>query len=221
MNQDIVLYYNNRAKEYDQVYLIPEEQNDLTKATQIFQHLFLQKAVLEIACGTGYWTEQISQSAASVFATDINKSVLEIAKGRNYGGNVTFKVADMYSLTMDTTFDALFGGFIWSHILLQDLDGFLHSIRSLLAPGATIAFIDSKQLKGGIHDDKSITQTDEQGNTYQRRSLENGAVYSVLKNFPTQSLITQKLSEVATDIKHIDLEHYWIVTCQLKLRNDR
>jgi len=217
MNQDLATYYNDRAKEYDKVYLIPEEQEDLAKATEIFQKLFYKKTVLEIACGTGYWTEQIAGSAASILATDVNESVIEIAKNRNNSDNVSFKVADMHTLTVDKTYDALFGGFIWSHILLEELDNFLQKIRSFIKPGGTIAFMDSKQVKGGVHGDKSIAKTDEQGNTYQARELENGMAYLVLKNFPSQEFLFQKLSRLATDINYIDMEHYWIVIGKLKL----
>src|SRR5262245_61706148 len=119
MNQDLTSYYRDRAKEYDKVYLIPDEQEDLIKATEIFQELFPNKTVLEIACGTGYWTEQISKVATSIFATDINESVIEIAKARKNFDNVIFEVADIFSLKTETKYDALFGGFIWSHILLQ------------------------------------------------------------------------------------------------------
>ncbi|GHM99693.1 hypothetical protein WSM22_11830 [Cytophagales bacterium WSM2-2] len=216
MNQDLVSYYKDRAKEYDKVYLIPEEQQDLAEATRIFQELFFQKTVLEIACGTGYWTEQLSKTARSVLATDINESVLEIAKRRNTSGKVLFEVADMYRLTTETKYDALFGGFIWSHIPLQDLDNFLHKMTSVLKPNAVIAFIDSKQVMGGSHDSKSIKETDDQGNTYQARNLENGTTHLVLKNFPTQESLIQKLSKIATGIKYIDLEHYWIVSCKMK-----
>ncbi|AHM62799.1 putative methyltransferase [Flammeovirgaceae bacterium 311] len=215
MNQDLTLYYKERAKEYDKVYSIPEEQNDLVKATEIFQKLFFQKHVLEIACGTGYWTEQISKSATSIFATDINESVIEIAKSRKIFENVVFEVADMYSLTPKAKYDALFGGFIWSHILLQDLDDFLDKITGFLKPNATVAFIDSKQVEGSSHSIKGISKTDEQGNTYQTRNLENGANHLVLKNFPSQEFLIQKLTKFSKHINYIDLEYYWIVFYKL------
>lgn len=216
MNQDLASYYEERAKEYDKVYLIPGEQEDLAKATVIFQQLFNNKTVLEIACGTGYWTEQISGSATSIFAIDINESVIAIAKNRKKLDNVTFQVADMYSLAHKNKYEALFGGFIWSHILLQELDKLLHALTSFLKPGATIAFIDSKQVKGGVHDIERITKTDTYGNTYQTRTLENGTAHMVLKNFPSQEYIVQLLSKFSTGISYIDLEHYWIVSCTLK-----
>lgn len=216
MNQDLTSYYNDRAKEYDKVYQILEEQDDLRIASNIFHTFFAGKSVLEIACGTGYWTEQISHVAKSVWATDINESVLDIAKAREYKCPVTLQVADMNNLATDQLFDALFGGFIWSHILLQDLDGLLDNLKERLVPHSHIAFIDSKLVPGSFHNPKRITRTDEMGNTFQTRHLENGTTFEVLKNFPTRRFLLDKLSRIATDIEIIDLDYYWIVTSKLR-----
>lgn len=208
-------YYNDRAKEYDKVYQIPEEQEDLAEATALFQHIFTNKSVLEIACGTGYWTEQISKTAASVHATDINQPVIDIAKTRSLNGNVTFEAADMHNLSTDIKFDALFGGFIWSHILHQDLENFLIKIKGLVIEKGDVVFIDSKPVAGTTHDKKRITRTDQFGNTFQTRKLENGSTHEVLKNFPDNNFLTAKLSKIASGISIIELEHYWIAACKL------
>jgi hypothetical protein len=70
-------------------------------------------------------------------------------------------------------------------------------------------------VEGTNHDRRKITQTDEQGNTYQTRSLENGATHLVLKNFPDREFLDQKLSRIAADMQHVNLGHYWIVCCKL------
>ncbi|MBL7827247.1 MAG: class I SAM-dependent methyltransferase [Saprospiraceae bacterium] len=216
MNENLTTYYHARAKEYDRVYQIPEEQQDLADATALFQALFSGKNILEIACGTGYWTDQISKTAASILATDINESVLEIARERIQAPNVVFQAADMFSLQLDGRFDGLFGGFIWSHVLLQDLDGLLQKTFHFLQPGSVVAFIDSKPVTGGSHDQRSITQTDEFGNTFQTRTLADGTQHLVLKNFPTEAFLRQKLLSFLTDLEYIELEHYWIVSGRLK-----
>lgn len=54
MNQDLRAYYDERANEYDNIYLNPKEQKDLAEATKIIQRLFLERSVVEFACGTGY-----------------------------------------------------------------------------------------------------------------------------------------------------------------------
>jgi ubiquinone/menaquinone biosynthesis C-methylase UbiE len=215
MNQDIVSYYNDRAKEYEKVYLNPDEQEDLLTATDLFQKIFAGKTVLEIACGTGYWTERISKTATSVFATDINKSVVDLAMARQVMDNVSFEVSDMYNLATDKKYEGLFAGFIWSHILLQDLDRFLDKVKDFIVGGGTIVFIDSNPVKSTIHDAKRIAKTDEAGNTYQLRHLDNGTDHLVLKNFPTEDFLFQKLSRIATGISYTKLPYYWIVSCKL------
>lgn len=212
MNQDLSTYYNDRAREYDKVYEIPDEQEDLIKSAVLFQNIFANKSVLEIACGTGYWTEKISKTANSIFATDINEIVIDIARTRKFNSNVVFQVADMNCLSIDKKFDGLFGGFIWSHILLQDLDNFLLRLKDLLNENAKIAFIDSKQVEGTNHDRKRITRIDQYGNTFQTRTLENGTTHEVLKNFPSKQFLTDKLLQISTEVEIIELEHYWIAT---------
>jgi SAM-dependent methyltransferase len=216
MNQDLVSYYKDRAKEYDKVYSNPDEQEDLLKAADVFRALFARRTVLEIACGTGYWTEQFSKTATSVYATDINSEVIAIAEERGIKANVTFAVADMFGMTADMKYEGIFGGFIWSHILLQDLERFIEKVKGLLRSDGVIVFIDSNHVEGTSHDINRITKTDGYGNTFQSRKLDNGTPHLVLKNFPTKDFLLQKLSNIATDIRYVSLKYYWIVSCRLK-----
>jgi len=78
VNTDLIGYYRERAAEYEKIYTKPERQPDLQEAAQILQRIFQGKAVFEIACGTGYWTERLAKTATSILATDINTSVLEL-----------------------------------------------------------------------------------------------------------------------------------------------
>ena len=215
MNQDLADYYAKRAKEYDKVYLNPDEQPDLLKSARIFEDLFANRKVLEIACGTGYWTEVIARTAKSVYATDINESVLQIAKSRVSHAHVQFEVADMLHHIPEVKYEGLFGGFIWSHILLQDLELFLQHFSKCLLPGAVIAFIDSNPVKNTNHDPKNISQTDAFGNTFQRRGLEDGSQHLVLKNFPTPEFLERMLSPISCEIEYQALDNYWIVTARL------
>ena len=71
-------YYNNRAKEYDSVYFRNDEvrQNEQKLIKEQMIGLFIGKNVLEVACGTGYWTETIAQVANTIVATDISVDML-------------------------------------------------------------------------------------------------------------------------------------------------
>src|SRR5271167_3603471 len=99
----LVDYYAKRAGEYERIYHKPERQHDLAILKQRCAEIFTGDEVLEIACGTGYWTQIISQTAKSVSATDINEEVLEIARSKNYGCEVGFEKADAFDLSIHSS----------------------------------------------------------------------------------------------------------------------
>jgi ubiquinone/menaquinone biosynthesis C-methylase UbiE len=214
MNPNLVSYYRDRAREYENIYSKPERQNDLQRFASILREEFSGKKVLEIACGTGYWTEIIAKSAESVFATDINEAVIEIARQKDYtGSKVTFGVADLFNFNPGDTFECVFGGFIWSHIYKQNLDRFLKTVNNLVIPGGRVVFTDNNFVECSNH---PITETDNLGNTFQTRKLENGSIHRVLKNFPTESFLKELLTDIATDIQYTNLTYYWIVSYRTK-----
>ena len=208
INKNIITYYKARAKEYEKIYAKPERQGQLLQASEILQQIFSGKNVLEIACGTGYWTERISQTASSILATDINESVIEIAKTKKYNCPVNFQIVDIYKPAGLTGYESIFGGFIWSHIPLQDLEKFIDNINAQTIPGGTIVLIDNNYVEGSS---LPVTETDKFGNTYQTRKLEDGSEHLVLKNFPTREFLKDLLHNKATDIEFIDLKYYWIM----------
>ncbi len=209
MNADLVSYYKDRAKEYEKIYTKPERQNDLLLVEQTLQDIFRDKKVFEIACGTGYWTQKISKTAHSILATDINNTVIEVAKSKKYSpAKVDFKIADIFHLNETNTYESLFGGFIWSHIKLQDLKEFIDIVNCLVESNGTVVFMDNNYVEGSS---LPITDADNLGNTYQARKLDNGTTHKVLKNFPTRNFIQELLADKISDLNFISLQYYWIL----------
>src|ERR671923_1152480 len=92
-------YYARRAAEYEKIFDKPERQADLARMRADIPALFRGERVLEVACGTGYWTPLIAAQAESVLATDYNEETLLIARTKNYPkSNVRFERADAYAL---------------------------------------------------------------------------------------------------------------------------
>src|SRR3954468_16065949 len=83
---DLATYYSKRAAEYEAIYQKPERQSDLRELEHLLQEDLRGRDILEIACGTGYWTERVAPIANSIFALDINESVLQIAREKRIGG---------------------------------------------------------------------------------------------------------------------------------------
>lgn len=215
MNTDIISYYKERAAEYEKIYARPERQSDLLLAGKFLQEALADKGVLEIACGTGYWTQKIASTAKKILAVDINDTVIELAKLKSCSREkVDFQTANMFDLPNSNKHESLFGGFIWSHIKLQDLNNFVDTANGLVENGGTIVFMDNNYVEGSS---LPLAEKDDLGNTYQTRILENGTTHKVLKNFPSEVFIRQLLMHKAADIHFINLQYYWI----LKYRNIR
>ena len=178
-------YYMARAGEYDDVYRKPERQADLREVEQWLPSVLLRETVLEVACGTGYWTQFIAPVASSVVAIDSAPETLRIAEERVAASNVVFQVGDAYALPPSgRRFSAGFAGFWFSHVPLERQREFLLGLNASLRPGAKVVLLDNLFVEGSS---SAVSERDTEGNTYQFRKLNDGSTHRVLKNFPTKA----------------------------------
>lgn len=97
MALDIERYYAERADEYERIYAKPERQQDLARLRRELPALLSDRDVLEVACGTGYWTHLVAARARTVTAIDVNREVLAIAASKPCArNNVAFLKRDVY-----------------------------------------------------------------------------------------------------------------------------
>ena len=204
-------YYARRAAEYEKIFDKPERQADLARMRVDIPGLFVDQRVLEIACGTGYWTPLIAEQAESVLATDYNEEPLAIAKSKTYRkGNVSFAQADAYALPgWKNKFSACYAGFWWSHVPLGRIEAFLKGLGKALEPGARVAFMDNRYVEGSS---TPISRKDSDGNTYQTRRLADGSSHEVLKNFPTRQELRARLGN---ELRYVEYEYYWVASYRI------
>jgi SAM-dependent methyltransferase len=207
-NHNLRHYYARRASEYERVYAKPERQTDLASLTMLLRQTLQGHDVLEIACGTGYWTALLAHTARSILATDATPETLAVAQTKDYPpGVVRFDVADAFALdAVDGTFTAGFAGFWWSHVPRERLAAFLNGFHHALAPGALAVFADNRYVEGSNY---PIARHDDRGNTYQYRALESGQTFEVLKNFPGEAELRAAVAGRARDVEIILLTYYW------------
>ena len=91
-------YYAQRAAEYERIYAKPERQADLATLRARIGKIFKGKRVLELACGTGYWTDVIAGTAVQVTALDLNEEVLAIARTKPNASRVSFVRGSVYEI---------------------------------------------------------------------------------------------------------------------------
>ena len=202
-------YYDQRASEYDRVYEKPERRDDIAELRAMIGDALIGRRVLELATGTGFWTEHYADDATSVTATDINDSTLAVAhRRRAWPDTVRFERADAFDVARITgDFDAVFAGFLWSHVPLDQLDDLLAGIVERVEPGAVVVFADNNYVHGSNH---PIVRTDADGNTFQRRTLSDGTEWEVLKNFPGHEDLASHLARYGERVEVRSLRYFWM-----------
>ena len=220
MGQDIVegmaAYYVQRAAYYERVYFKPERQVDLRAMEAALPVEFAGRDVLEIACGTGWWTPHAARDATSWLATDLNPETMALARAKALPAGVRFATVDAYRLDAPEAkgpFTAAFAGCWWSHVPLQRLPGWLALLHARLAPGARVVFLDNSYVQTSS---TPISRTDAAGNTYQQRTLDDGSEHEVLKNFPTREQAAAMLGPRAHDLRWQEYTHYWQLSYALR-----
>jgi demethylmenaquinone methyltransferase/2-methoxy-6-polyprenyl-1,4-benzoquinol methylase len=208
-------YYAKRAAEYERIYEKPERQAELDWLRRRVPEVFRGRDVLEIACGTGYWTQFIAQEARRVRACDINEAVLDIAREKHMPpGRTEFFRADAMTLEgVPEGCDAAFAGFWWSHVRKSELRGFISRLDAKLARGSVIAILDNTFVEGSS---TPISRRDNEGNTYQVRKLANGEDHEILKNFPTEEELREAVADVAAEAHLESLRYYWLLVLRTK-----
>ena len=207
-------YYAQRATEYERIYLKPERQAELRALEAWLPSVFAGRRVLEIACGTGWWTPHGARRAASWLASDLNPETLAIAREKDLPSCV--RLAELDAWRLDTlgaqSFDAAFAGFWWRHVERARLPGWLDQLHARLQPVARVVFIDNRFVAGSS---TPVARVDASGDRWQQRRLDDGSVHEVLKNFPTRDEAVAAIGPRARDIEWTEHPHYWVLAYTL------
>jgi SAM-dependent methyltransferase len=159
MTRDDVLaeqrrYYAARAPEYDDWwfrrgrYTVPPDEHerweaDIAEVEAALARFDPRGDVLELAAGTGLWTQKLAATAERVVAVDANREVLELNRARVQGGNVEYVVADLFAWKPSEQFDVCFFGFWLSHVPDARLDEFWSTVAAALRAGGGAFLVDS------------------------------------------------------------------------------
>ncbi|MGH3656753.1 MAG: class I SAM-dependent methyltransferase, partial [Micromonosporaceae bacterium] len=118
-------YYRAGAAQYDRPYAEREGLRELLAAAD---GLPIGGDVLELACGTGQWTQLLAARADSVTAVDAAAEVLAIARERAASRNVRFLRADVFEWQPPRRYDTVFFGFWLSHVPPARLPDFWNAV---------------------------------------------------------------------------------------------
>jgi demethylmenaquinone methyltransferase/2-methoxy-6-polyprenyl-1,4-benzoquinol methylase len=201
---DQVAYYRRRAGEYD----VTAYGDDIAAARALIARLVAEMrpigSVLEIACGTGLWTEALAGWADTVTVVDAAPEMVAIARDRVPSANVSFEVADVFFWDPGTRFDVIFFSAWLSHVPANRFGQFWQLLRGLLAGGGRVLLIDE-------HVDERAKETYVAGQEeIVERRLADGRTFRVVKNFVEPAELELRLRRLGWDCVMRRVSSRWV-----------
>lgn len=211
-------YYGARAAEYDAWWLRqgrydrgPEanaawhtEGKEVARALAEFRPA---GHVLELACGTGIWTEKLVTTADRVTAVDASSEMLALNAQRVGRTQVRHVQTDIFQWQPDAQFDAIFFGFWLSHVPPKLFETFWQLLASVLKPKGRVFLVDSRYEPSSTARDHSLP---EPGGVTQLRRLDDGREFRVYKIFYEPAELTARLARLGWEFHFRETAHYFI-----------
>ncbi|MBO0827501.1 MAG: class I SAM-dependent methyltransferase [Streptosporangiales bacterium] len=198
-------YYRRRAGEYDAT-----AYADLAAARARIARLVGEMrptgAVLEIACGTGLWTEALAGVADTVTALDVAPETVAIARDRVPSDNVEFVVADIFSWTTQERFDVVFFSAWLSHVPMNRFEQFWKLLRGLLDEDGRVLFVDEH-----VDERDKEAYVPGQDEIVERR-LRDGSTFRIVKNFVDPEQLHRRLRGIGWEsrVRRDDGDWVWV-----------
>ena len=116
--QTMMTYYQERAQEYDEWFYrqgrydrSPESNArwfvEVDEVCQALDELKMEGDALELAPGTGIWTEKLVRIATTITAVDASVEMMAVNRAKVASERVTYLQADLFSWQPERTYDAV------------------------------------------------------------------------------------------------------------------
>ena len=186
-----VAFYRARAPKYDEWWqrrgaydrgaeMAREWDRQLSVVEDALQVFSAHGDVLELAGGTGWWTEKLSRSADRLTVVDSSPEVLELNRGRTGRADVVYEVADLFTWTPQKQYDVVFFSFWLSHVPRERFSDFWSMVRSCLSPRGRVFLVDNHDdpVRGAESQDPYVLEYRQDQHL---RRLDDGRTFGVVK----------------------------------------
>jgi demethylmenaquinone methyltransferase/2-methoxy-6-polyprenyl-1,4-benzoquinol methylase len=211
-------YYCARASEYDQWWLRLgrydrgaeansnwfKEGATVASALHSFQPT---GSVLELAGGTGIWSEQLLPHASHLTVVDGSTEMLALNAVRLHAPNVTYVAANLFEWHPTDQFDVIFFGFWLSHVPPDRFNAFWELVRKSLKPGGRFFFVDSRRELSSTAVDHRLPDVE---STTHKRRLNDGREFQVIKVFYEPEALAARLKQQGWYADIRQTENYFI-----------
>ncbi len=184
-------YYRARAPEYDQS-ITPTDDGDpaadaeWTQIAQALQSLPPEQEVLELACGTGIWTQVLLPISRAITAVDGAPEMLDLNQAKVGDERVQYECFDLFTWQPGRAYDLVFFAFWISHVPPDRLPDFLDKVLHATRMGGQVFIVD--EPSGG----RQLSGRNEAG-MYQTRQLEDGRSYQIIKVYHDPDVLQREL----------------------------
>ncbi len=226
--QQQIAYYRARAGEYDEWfyrlnrYDRGAELNErwFREATQVMKALeslgHVENA-LEIACGTGIWTQELVKISDHVTAVDAVEEVLTINRAKLGKANVTYLQTDIFTWQPEHQYDLVFFSFWLSHVPPEQLAPFLRLVNRALRPGGSLFIVDSTP---DLTSSSKDSPRRDDGSILQKRKLNDGKFYTIYKIYYEPDDLRTKLQAAGFNADVRTTDHSFIYASGVKEKED-
>jgi 2-polyprenyl-3-methyl-5-hydroxy-6-metoxy-1,4-benzoquinol methylase len=222
--QQQIAYYSARANEYDEWfyrlgrYDRGEELNqrwfkEIDTVKQALQQIGQAKEILELASGTGIWTQELLKIGKRITAIDASEEVIKINRSKLNSPYVKYHQIDLFAWEPDAEYDLVFFSFWLSHIPPELLDSFLLKVYKSVRVGGKVFIVDSRFDPTSTANNHILR---DDGSIYKSRKLNDGQEFQIVKVFYQPDELQTKLTQVGFQGDVKVTEHYFIYVDTMK-----
>jgi demethylmenaquinone methyltransferase/2-methoxy-6-polyprenyl-1,4-benzoquinol methylase len=215
-----IAYYKARAHEYDDWWERRGRYDHGDEPTRQWRKETEQVAaalaqfkpkgkVLELASGTGWWTQRLSAYASILTCIDASEETIAVNRARlqAVGASLpTYEVADIFDWQPHSRFDVVFFSFWLSHVPTTRFKRFWDTVAEALNPHGRVFIVDSKPDKHSGARDHSPPGTE----GIQQRKLNDGRFYRVVKIYYEPDELTTAIADLGWSMTCRQTRHYFI-----------
>jgi demethylmenaquinone methyltransferase/2-methoxy-6-polyprenyl-1,4-benzoquinol methylase len=213
-------YYRARADEYDDWFERRGRYDRGAAATESWQAevgevrgwlaaLDLDGAdVLELAPGTGLWTERLLAEGARVTAVDGAPEMLAALTARCGGDRLTTVLANLFQWRAPRRFDAVVSCFFMSHVPDERFDAFCQLVADAANDSGAVFLLDGLREPQSTAADHRLPGLGDQ--TMERR-LDDGRTFRIVKRFRDDADVVECLAQAGISAEVRRTETYFQV----------
>jgi len=212
--QQQIEYYRARANEYDEwFYRIGRYDHGGEINQRWFNEVAIVKSalyqvgavndILELASGTGIWTQELLSIGKKITAIDASEEVIAINRSKLGSPSIEYKLVDLFTWQPDTEYDLVFFAFWLSHVPPKLIDSFLTKVYQSVRVGGQLFIIDSRFEPTSTANNHIIV---DDGNISKSRKLNDGQEFQIIKVFYQPNELQDQLNKAGlqADVKVTD-----------------